>query len=126
MRRPLIAKGVILGQQFIGCPSQRLRAMSRIGLLMPALLLAVYVTAVSGGAATSLGVVLAKSTFGPQATQWQAPRSGWVLVLDYDGHGEAEGKLLLVDPEHDGVIGNLSVGYDPDLALSPDGRYIFL
>ena len=56
---------------------------------------------------------------------WQAPRSGWLYVLDPSQLGP-ESQVLLVDPGSGTVKGVIRADSDPAMALSPDGRRLYL
>ena len=61
-----------------------------------------------------------------RAPQWRTPQAGWLYVLD---HGDALGgpaRVLLVDPNKGRVMGSLDVGDAPEMALSPDGKRLYV
>jgi DNA-binding beta-propeller fold protein YncE len=60
-----------------------------------------------------------------QAKNWTKPKTGWLYVLDpKKGGGDSE--ILLVDPEQTRVMGSIRADYLPDMALSPDGKRLYV
>jgi len=57
--------------------------------------------------------------------KWSRPQSGWLYVLD-SNFGRASAQILLVDPQQGSVMGVIETGYEPDMALSPDGTRLFV
>ena len=57
--------------------------------------------------------------------QWTRPQSGWLYVLDSNDMRETA-QVLLVNPFQRAVVGTIQVGYAPDMALSPDGRRLYV
>ena len=58
---------------------------------------------------------------------WTKPRPGWLYVLDPRSDANHPGsRIWLVDPETAKVMGSVRAGYDPDIALSPDGSHLFV
>jgi DNA-binding beta-propeller fold protein YncE len=58
-------------------------------------------------------------------SQWPAPKSGWLYVLDYDAPSQA-GRLLLVSPAEGKVEGALNLGNIPELAMSSSGQQLYV
>jgi DNA-binding beta-propeller fold protein YncE len=59
--------------------------------------------------------------------QWTKPLPGWLYVLDpRSDPASPNSRVWLVDPESSKVMGSVSVGYDPDYALSPDGSRLYV
>ena len=58
---------------------------------------------------------------------WTRPKPGWLYVLDPRSEANQPGsRIWLVDPETAKVMGSVRAGYDPDIALSPDGSRLFV
>lgn len=62
---------------------------------------------------------------GPTISTWTQPETGWLYVLDYQ-HPNEQARVLLVNPEQGSIVGSISVGYNPDMALSPDGGRLYV
>jgi DNA-binding beta-propeller fold protein YncE len=62
-----------------------------------------------------------------QIDGWAAPQSGWLYVLDAKpiAHGYG-GRIWLVDPKSGKQMGSVIMGADPDFALSPDGKHLYV
>jgi hypothetical protein len=60
--------------------------------------------------------------FAPEG--WAPPQAGWMYVLDVNNL-QTQSQVLLVDPGS-GVKGAIRLGHAPDMALSPDGKYLYL
>ena len=59
--------------------------------------------------------------------EWTKPQAGWLYVLDPRSESDHPGsRVWLVDPETAKVMGSVHAGYDPDFALSPDGRWLYI
>jgi hypothetical protein len=59
--------------------------------------------------------------------RWTRPYSGWLYVLDPRSENDHPGsRIWLVDPKAAKVKGSIRGGYDPDLALSPDGNRLYI
>jgi hypothetical protein len=58
---------------------------------------------------------------------WNRPEPGWLYVLDpkADGGGPG-GRVWLIDPETERVMGSIRTGDNPDFALSPDGSRLYV
>jgi hypothetical protein len=58
---------------------------------------------------------------------WNRPEPGWLYVLDpkADGGGPG-GRVWLIDPETETVMGSIRTGDNPDFALSPDGSRLYV
>jgi hypothetical protein len=54
---------------------------------------------------------------------WQAPRTGWLYVIDATS---GESRIFLFAPEHGEVRGAIQTGHNPDVALSPRGDRLYL
>jgi hypothetical protein len=61
----------------------------------------------------------------PRTIKWVAPQSGWLYVLDSNG-GHKQSQVWLIDPVSGTVQGDITVGYAPDMALSPDGSRLYV
>ncbi len=58
---------------------------------------------------------------------WTRPESGWLYVLDPQSERDAPGsRIWLFDPTTAKVRGSIRAGYEPDYALSADGRNLYL
>ena len=56
---------------------------------------------------------------------WTKPRSGWLYVVD--PQPESSGShIWLFDPGTAAVMGSIRTGYQPDIALSPDGSRLYI
>jgi len=53
------------------------------------------------------------------------PEPGWLYVLD-SKRNAAESAVLVVDPLKSRIVASLSGGYQPDIAVSPDGSRLYL
>lgn len=86
-----------------------------------------------GNAASALAPLLVAGTSlqsgsGDQiqhAKHKQHPQSGWIYVLDSNRMG-LESQVLLVDPDQGRVVRTIKTGYNPDMALSPDGTRLYI
>jgi DNA-binding beta-propeller fold protein YncE len=59
--------------------------------------------------------------------EWTRPQSGWLYVLDPWSESDRPGsRLWLLDPQTERVMGSISAGYQPDIALSPDGSQLYV
>ena len=56
---------------------------------------------------------------------WTKPRSGWLFVLDPQPESLGS-RIWLFDPGTASVMGSLRTGYQPDIALSPDGSRLYI
>jgi DNA-binding beta-propeller fold protein YncE len=57
--------------------------------------------------------------------RWVQPQSGWLYVLDYNGMSDTS-QILLVNPAQGATVGVMPAGYAPDMALSPDGKRLYI
>lgn len=58
---------------------------------------------------------------------WTAPRPGWLYALDPQADADRAGsRVLLVDPRLGKVMGSIRAGEQPDMALGPDGRRLYI
>ncbi len=57
--------------------------------------------------------------------KWQNPQAGWLYVLDADV-GSDENHVLLVDPIKGSIEGTITLGAQPELAVSHDGLRLFV
>jgi YVTN family beta-propeller protein len=80
-----------------------------------------YLTALALCCVSLAGVVLDGQGNG----KYVPARPGWLYVVASDFRAKA-GSITIVDPGAGRVVGSLSKGYEPDLALSLDGRRLFL
>jgi DNA-binding beta-propeller fold protein YncE len=56
---------------------------------------------------------------------WTKPRRGWLYV--FDPQPESTGsRIWLFDPGTAAVMGSIRTGYQPDIALSPDGSRLYI
>lgn len=60
-----------------------------------------------------------------QGSKYVKPKSGWLYVATSDYKAQA-GQVLVVDPEAGRVVEGLTSGYQPDIAVSPDGARLYL
>jgi hypothetical protein len=59
--------------------------------------------------------------------RWTAPHPGWLYVLDPLSESNASGsRVWLLDPETGKTMGSIRAGYEPDIALSPDGHHLYI
>jgi hypothetical protein len=56
---------------------------------------------------------------------WTKPRRGWLYVLDPQP-GSSGSRIWLFDPATASVMGSIRTGYQPDIALSPDGTRLYV
>ncbi len=56
---------------------------------------------------------------------WTRPRRGWLYVLDAQPES-AGSRVWLFDPAIAKVMGSIRTGYQPDIALSPDGSRLYI
>ena len=84
---------------------------------------------VAGSVAASKGNTTREQEFSqaPQVriNEWTKPQSGWLYVLDpwSDPSGS---RVWLLDPQTERAMGSISAGYEPDIALSPDGSQLYI
>jgi DNA-binding beta-propeller fold protein YncE len=57
--------------------------------------------------------------------RWAKPLSGWIYLLDGNDMGDTS-QVLLVNPAQGSVVGVIQAGYAPDMALSPDGKRLYV
>jgi hypothetical protein len=58
---------------------------------------------------------------------WNRPEPGWLYVLDPKADaGGPGGRVWLIDPETETVMGSIRTGNSPDFALSPDGSRLYV
>lgn len=58
---------------------------------------------------------------------WTKPRKGWLYVLDPQSKSGGDGsRIWLLDPETGKAMGSIRAGYQPDMALSPDGARLYI
>jgi hypothetical protein len=57
--------------------------------------------------------------------QGEKPQSGWLYILDSNNF-ERESQVSLLDPEQGHIVKTFKAGYAPDMALSPDGRRLYI
>jgi hypothetical protein len=58
---------------------------------------------------------------------WNRPKPGWLYVLDPKADaGGPGGRVWLIDPETETVMGSIRTGDSPDFALSPDGSRLYV
>jgi len=55
----------------------------------------------------------------------EAPKSGWIYVLD-SNRMNMESQVLLLDPSDGRIVRTFRAGYNPDMALSPDGKRLYI
>jgi YVTN family beta-propeller protein len=60
-----------------------------------------------------------------QPQSWKQPQREWLYVLDSNAMA-TESHILLVDPKRGRVVTSLTAGYNPDMALSVDGHYLYV
>jgi DNA-binding beta-propeller fold protein YncE len=51
--------------------------------------------------------------------------SGWLYIVDTK-RGATTGQVLVLDPEQGRVVKTFATGMSPDIALSPDGKYLYV
>jgi DNA-binding beta-propeller fold protein YncE len=60
-------------------------------------------------------------------TEWTTPERGWLYVLDGKmDPASGEGRISLVDPTEGNIVGSIHTGSNPDFAISPDGKLLFV
>ncbi len=59
------------------------------------------------------------------AHQWSMPQQGWLYVVNVD-QSSKEADLLLIESHHGEIKGRINIGIAPDVALSPDGKYMYV
>lgn len=58
---------------------------------------------------------------------WAKPEPGWLYILDpLPGPHAYSGRIWLLDPQSEKVMGEIVSGSNPDFALSPDGTRLFV
>jgi len=83
--------------------------------------------ALSLGAHSALAQSNASSDSKIEIENWVKPESGWLYVLDPKPEPVTPGgRVWLVDPETAKVMGSIRTGENPDFALSPDGRRLYV
>jgi len=70
-------------------------------------------------------LLFASLAFGQEPAWSGRPDSGWLYVVD-SKRNAAESAVLVVDPEKGRVAASLSAGFQPDIAVSPDGSRLYL
>src|SRR6266481_7907085 len=73
----------------------------------------------------TLALSLATLAFGQDLTWPGRPNSGWLYVVD-SHRNVSESAVLVVDPEKGRIIASLPTGFQPDIAVSPDGLRLYL
>jgi Methylamine dehydrogenase heavy chain (MADH) len=73
----------------------------------------------------ALVLPLASLGFGQDPTWHGRPASGWLYILD-SKRNEAESAVLVLDPEKGRIVESLYGGYQPDIAVAPDGSRLYL
>lgn len=58
-----------------------------------------------------------------EVQSWQPARAGWLYIVDAT---TAESRIFLLDPERGEVAGIIRTGYNPDIAVSPQGDRLYL
>ncbi|MGA7629801.1 MAG: hypothetical protein WCB11_03480 [Terriglobales bacterium] len=62
-----------------------------------------------------------------QVENWSQPKPGWLYVLDpKPDAGGPGGRVQVIDPETDKVMGSIRTGDNADFALAPDGSRLFI
>jgi hypothetical protein len=62
-----------------------------------------------------------------EVENWTKPEPGWLYVLDpRPDLTEPGGRVWLVDPENDKIMGSIRTGDGADFALSPDGSTLYV
>lgn len=56
---------------------------------------------------------------------WTKPRSGWLYVVDPQPESSGS-RIWLFDPGTAAVMGSIRTGYQPEIALSPDGSRLYI
>ena len=99
-------------------------------------LIAPFITEGEGKASSETSISSAASVVGQHQIQssgrisevaiekWVKPKPGWLYVLD--PRSGSHSRVWLLDPEYSRVVGSIRAGYDPDLALSPDGSKLYI
>jgi DNA-binding beta-propeller fold protein YncE len=72
----------------------------------------------------SIGCVITRAGQQPSPS-WALPKAGWLYVFDFN-QSSRDGKILLVDPTSGRTRGTLSIGGDPEVQLSPDGKRLYV
>jgi hypothetical protein len=59
--------------------------------------------------------------------RWTRPEPGWLYILDPQSERDAPGaRVWLFDPTTEKIMGSIRAGYEPDYALSADGRNLYI
>lgn len=99
-------------------------------LIRPALIRAE--TALTSASATQAAAPKDLGSSAPEAPEvsidgWTKPQPGWLYVLDPRSESDHPGsRIWLLDPGSAKIMGSVRAGYDPDFALSPDGRHLYV
>jgi len=75
--------------------------------------------------AVALALTLASLASGQHPTWSGRPNSGWLYVID-SKRNSPESAVLVVDSGKERVVAALSSGFQPDIAVSPDGSRLYL
>jgi DNA-binding beta-propeller fold protein YncE len=73
----------------------------------------------------AVALPLAILAFGQDRTWPGRPDSGWLYVVD-SKRNAPESAVLVVDPEKGRIVASLSGGYQPNIAVSPDGLRLYV
>jgi hypothetical protein len=79
-------------------------------------------------AGVATAVHLARTDSPPPAHRGEkvGPYTHWLYVLDPTNRGYRSSAVLALDPESREVVRRFPAGYDPQMALSPDGSRVFV
>lgn len=62
-----------------------------------------------------------------KVNDWRKPQAGWLYILDPRSESRRPGaRVWLLAPDTGRTMGSISVGYAPDMALSADGRTLYV
>jgi DNA-binding beta-propeller fold protein YncE len=74
---------------------------------------------------TTMALTTFPLSWGQPLPKWNKPDSGWLYVLDTNDE-KSEGRILLLNPEDGSIQGAIATGYQPNFALSHDGRRLYV
>ncbi len=120
-----------MGQLSVGCAPKTGRGVSHCILLIgvfATLILFIGSATLRAGQKGGNGGTATKSAFArifASPADREKPGSGWLYVLD-SNNNKSESQVLLVDPEKGRVIRTFKASHVPDMALSPDGKRLYI
>jgi WD40 repeat protein len=100
--------------------TRRLVALAVLVIAMPLLSLFMMSTA-AGRSSFGVGQTLPAAS----VQGWVKPQAGWIYVLD-SNYLQDTSQILLLNPVQRIVVEAVQSGYAPDMALSPDGKHLYV